>query len=96
MMRLASIALLAVNAQYGGARSAFIPRIVEAQKALAAKDPRCAYVDTSTAAIANGVRFNAQGTLDVGGRFAETLLKVEAAAGKKAAMPDAMRARRSN
>ena len=76
------IALLAVNTQFGGGRNTFMPKIVEAQKSLAAKDPRCVYVDTSAAAIANAVHFNAQGTLDVGRRFAEALLKAEEATRK--------------
>ena len=72
------IALLAVNTQFGGGTTPFISKIVEAQQALAAKDPRSAYVDTATATIANSAHFDTAGTLDIGRRFAQTLLKVEA------------------
>jgi hypothetical protein len=77
------IALLAVNTKYGGGTNPFIPKIVEAQQALAAKDPRCTYVDTASATIANAAHFDSAGMLDVGRRFAEALLKTEA----KAAAP---------
>ena len=72
------IALVAVNTQFGGGKNAFMPKIVEAQQALAAKDPRCAYVDTAGATIANGAHWDSAGTLDVGRRFADALLKFEA------------------
>ena len=45
---------------------------------LAAKDPRCAYVDTASATLANSAHFDTAGTLDVGRRFAEALLAFEA------------------
>ena len=72
------IALVAVNTQFGGGKNAFMPKIVEAQQALAAKDPRCAYVDTASATLANNAHFDTAGTLDVGRRFADALVKVEA------------------
>jgi hypothetical protein len=75
------IALLTVNAKYGGGTNHFIGKIVEAQKALAAKDPRCAYVDTASARIANNLHFDSSGMLDVGHRFARGLLKIESNAG---------------
>ena len=50
--------------------------------AIAAKDPRCAYVDTAGATIANTAHFDTAGTLDVGRRFAEALVKFEAAGRK--------------
>ena len=74
------IALLAVNTKFGGGKNPFMPKIIEAQQALAAKDPRCAYVDTAGATIANIAHFDTAGTLDVGHRFAEALLKIEAKA----------------
>jgi hypothetical protein len=77
------IALLGINTEFGGGKNAFVPKVVEAQKAIAAGDPRCAYVDTAGAAIANSAHFSAAGTLEVGKRFAEELWKVEAAAGRK-------------
>ncbi|MGB8169943.1 MAG: sialate O-acetylesterase, partial [Chthoniobacteraceae bacterium] len=92
-------ALIAVNTHFGGGKNVFMPKIVEAQKALAAKDSHCAYVDTETATVANAVHFDSAGTLDVGARFAVALLKIEAksneptnateAAAKKAAADNA-------
>ncbi|MEN9574547.1 MAG: hypothetical protein RL514_2402 [Verrucomicrobiota bacterium] len=72
------IALVAVNTQFGGGKNAFMPKIVEAQQALATQDPRCVYVDTATATIANSAHFDTAGTLDVGRRFADALVKAEA------------------
>jgi hypothetical protein len=72
------IVLLAVNTHFGNGQNPFMPKIVEAQRALAAKDSRCAYVDTSAATIANKFHFDTGGMLEVGTRFAETLLKTEA------------------
>ena len=54
-----------------------MPKIVETQKTLGGKVARCAYVDTATATIANAAHFDSAGTLDVGNRFAETLIKLE-------------------
>lgn len=73
------IALLAVNTHFGGDKNTFIPQIVEAQQALGKKDARCAYVDTVSATIANAAHFDTAGTLDIGRRFTEALLKVESA-----------------
>ncbi len=72
------IALIAVNTRFGGGKNMFMPKIVEAQQSLASKLPRCAYVDTATATIANGAHYDTAGTLDVGKRFAEALLQLEA------------------
>lgn len=85
------IALVGVNTRFGGEKQAFMPKIVQAQQALAAKLPRCAYVDTATATIANGAHFDTAGTLDVGQRFAEALVRVEAqpTAAQPAAAPQA-------
>lgn len=77
------IALLGINTEFGGGKNAFVPKVVEAQKAIAAKDPRCAYVDTAGAAIANSAHFSSAGTLEVGRRFAEALWKVEVAGARK-------------
>jgi len=68
------IALLAVNTHFGGAENVFMPKIVEAQKALANKIPHCAYVDTAA-------------TLDVGRCFAEALIQCEAKAASSAPFP---------
>jgi hypothetical protein len=72
------IALFAINTKFGGGGDPFVSKIVEAQKALSATDPRSAYVDTATATTANAAHFDTAGALDVGRRFAEALLKTEA------------------
>ncbi len=77
------VALLGINAQFGGGKNAFVPKVIEAQKALAKKDSRCAYVDTAGLGIANEAHFNTAGTLEMGKRFAEALLKVEGNAPRK-------------
>lgn len=71
------IALLAVNTRFGAGQNAFMPKIVDAQKSLASKDAKSAYVDTSAAPIANAAHFNSAGTLEVGQRFAESLFLLE-------------------
>ncbi len=72
------IVLLAVNTHFGSDQNEFMPKIVAAQQALARRDMRCVYVDTATATIANSAHFDTAGTLDVGWRFAEALIKYEA------------------
>ena len=71
------IALVGINAQFGGGKNAFMPKIIEAQKALGKNDPRCAYVDTAGLGIVDAAHFNTAGTLGMGKRFAETLQKLE-------------------
>ena len=71
-------AMIAVNTKFGGGRNRFMPVVIDQQKAAASFDPRCEYVDTSGASIANNVHYDAKGTLEVGRLFAETLLKIEA------------------
>ena len=70
-------ALIAVNTRFGGGRNRFMPTIVEQQKRVAATDPRCEYVDTSSATIANRAHFDSKGTLLVGRLFAESLFNLE-------------------
>ena len=74
------IALVGVNTRFGSGKNLFMPQIVAAQQALAAKTLLCAYVDTATATIANGAHFDTAGTLDVGRRYAASLLAVEESA----------------
>ncbi|MEI8079574.1 MAG: sialate O-acetylesterase, partial [bacterium] len=81
------IALVAVNTRFGGGKNPFLLQIIEAQKALASKGPHCAYVDTSTATVANDVHFDAAGTLNVGRRFAEALIQCETKAASSAPFP---------
>jgi hypothetical protein len=70
--------LLGVNTGFGGGKNAFLPVVIEQQKVLAAKMDRCAYVDTAGASYASAAHFDAAGTLEIGRRFAEALLAVEA------------------
>jgi hypothetical protein len=72
-------ALIGVNIHFGDMKkvSPKMQAIVDAQKALAAKDTRCVYVDTEGATLANGAHFDAAGTLEVGRRFAEALMKMQ-------------------
>ncbi len=76
------IALLGVNTRFGNDKNPFVPKVIEAQRAIAARDNRCAYVDTAGAdtLLPTGAHFTAAGTLDVGKRFAKALLELEAAA----------------
>jgi hypothetical protein len=71
------VVLLGVNTRFGGGQHPFMPKIVEAQQAVAEKDARCVYVDTSAAPIANAAHFSSAGTLQVGRLFAESLLHAE-------------------
>jgi len=75
------IALLGVNTRFGNDQNPFVPKVIEAQRAIAIKDSRCAYVDTTGAETLLPARthFTAAGTLEVGKRFASELLKVDAA-----------------
>jgi lysophospholipase L1-like esterase len=70
-------AFVAVNTKFGGGRNQFMPKVVEQQKLADSFDPRCEYVDTSGASIANNVHYDAKGTLEVGRLFAERLLLLE-------------------
>jgi lysophospholipase L1-like esterase len=70
-------ALVAVNTKFGGGKNQFMPKVVEQQQLAGSFDPRCEYVDTSAASIANNVHYDAKGTLEVGRLFAESLLTLE-------------------
>lgn len=89
------IALLGVNTRFGNDRNPFVPKIIEAQQAIAARDHCCAYVDTAGAEtlLPSRTHFTAAGTLEVGRRFAAALLKLEAANAKKAATDAAREAK---
>ncbi|MEP6670389.1 MAG: sialate O-acetylesterase [Chthoniobacter sp.] len=78
-------ALLGVNTHFGNDKNPFIPKVIEAQRAIATQDRRCAYVDTAPAEtlLPTRTHFTAAGTLDVGQRFARALLALEAAAAPK-------------
>ena len=75
-------ALVGVNVHFGNDKNPFVARIVEAQKQVAAKDPRhCRYVDTDGAEtlLPSQTHFTAKGTLEIGKRYADALLQIEEA-----------------
>jgi hypothetical protein len=73
------ILLLGVNTRFGNGKNAFMPKVVEAQKQVAAALPRARYVDTAGAETLppSHTHFTAVGTLEVGRRYAEALLASE-------------------
>ena len=73
------LALLSVNTRFGNDRNPYVPVVVAAQRALAAKDPRCVYVDPTGAETLgpSHTHFTAAGTLDLGRRMGRTLLDLE-------------------
>lgn len=73
------VALIAVNTRFGNDKNPFMPKVVAAQQALAAKDRLCVYVDTAGAEtlLPSRTHFTAAGTLEVGRRFAVELAKRE-------------------
>ncbi len=75
------ILLLGVNTRFGNDKNAFMPKIIEAQKEVAAALPRARYVDTAGAETLppSHTHFTAVGTLEVGRRYAEALLAAESA-----------------
>jgi len=76
------IVLLGVNTHFGNDKNPHVATIVQAQRAIAAKDKRCVYVDTGGAETLkpSQTHFTAAGTLEVGRRFADALLKRSTAA----------------
>jgi hypothetical protein len=75
------ILLLGVNTRFGNGKNAFMPKIIDAQKEVAAALPRARYVDTAGAETLppSHTHFTAVGTLEVGRRYAEALLSFESA-----------------
>lgn len=78
------ILLLGVNTRFGNGKNAFMPKVVEAQKEVAAALPRARYVDTAGAETLppSHTHFTAVGTLEIGRRYAEALLAAETALAK--------------
>jgi Carbohydrate esterase, sialic acid-specific acetylesterase len=72
------IVLLGVNTKFGADKNPFMPGVIAAQQAYAATDRRARYVDTEGASLANEYHFDAEGTLEVGQRFAQALLELQA------------------
>jgi len=75
------ILLLGVNTRFGNGKNPFMPKVIEAQKEVAAALPRARYVDTAGTETLppSHTHFTATGTLEVGRRFAEALLAAEQA-----------------
>ena len=75
------ILLLAVNTRFGNGKNPHMPAVIEAQEQVARELARCRYVDTAGAETLppSHTHFTAQGTLEIGRRFAEALLAVESA-----------------
>jgi hypothetical protein len=75
------ILLLGVNTRFGNGKNAFMPKVIAAQKEVAAALPRARYVDTAGAETLppSHTHFTAVGTLEIGRRYAEALLAAEAA-----------------
>jgi hypothetical protein len=75
------ILLLGVNTRFGNGKNAFMPKVIDAQKEVAAALPRARYVDTAGADTLppSHTHFTAVGTLEIGRRFAEALLAAETA-----------------
>jgi len=73
------ILLLGVNTRFGNGKNAFMPKVIDAQKEVAAALPRARYVDTLGAETLppSHTHFTAAGTIEVGRRFAEALLSLE-------------------
>jgi hypothetical protein len=75
------ILLLGVNTRFGNGKNAFMPKVIDAQKEVAASLPRARYVDTAGAETLppSHTHFTAVGTLEIGRRYAEALLAAETA-----------------
>jgi hypothetical protein len=73
------ILLLGVNTRFGNGKNAFMPKVIAAQKEVAATLPRARYVDTAGAETLppSHTHFTAVGTLEIGRRYAEALLATE-------------------
>ena len=69
--------LVAVNVYFHEGTNKFMPEIIAAQKKLGHSLPHCRYVETQGASIANRVHFDADGTIEIGKRFASALLSME-------------------
>ena len=70
------IARVGFNTKFGYGAKEWVPKVVEAQRIAAVRDPLVDYVDTSAAAIANAAHYDTEGTLFVGELFGKALLPV--------------------
>ncbi len=73
------ILLIGVNTRFGNGKNIFMPKVIDAQKEVAAALPRARYVDTAGAETLppSHTHFTAIGTLEIGRRYAEALLAGE-------------------
>lgn len=73
------MALIGINTRFAGIEkiNPQVQAVIDAQKALAEKDSRCVYVDNDGAGIINTAHFSGAGTLEIGRRAADALLKRE-------------------
>lgn len=71
--------LVGVNTRFGNGKNPHMPAIIAAQRALDARLPKCAYVDTAGAETLppSHTHFTSAGTLEIGKRYAEALLSEE-------------------
>lgn len=78
------VALVSVNPRFGAGKNPHLPKVIEAQRAVAEKDPLTKYVDLEGAETLgpSHTHFTAAGTLEMGKRFATALLDYEAARAK--------------
>ena len=74
------ILLLGVNTRLGNGKNPHLPKIIAAQQQADAALSRACYVDTTGAETLppSHTPFTADGTLEIGRRYAEALLEVEA------------------
>jgi hypothetical protein len=70
------IALIGVNTRFGNGNNPNMPTVIASQKAVDAQDPFTVYVDTGGAETLppSHTHFTAQGTLEIGRRYAAALL----------------------
>ena len=71
--------LVGVNVHFGNDKNRYVAEVISAQKAVALSDKLCVYVETDGAEtlLPSQTHFTGKGTLEVGRRFAEALLKAE-------------------
>lgn len=84
------ILLLGVNTRFGNGKNPHMPTVIAAQQEVAATLPRARYVDTAGAETLppTHTHFTAAGTLDIGRRYADALLDVEARPAPFGASPE--------
>jgi hypothetical protein len=69
--------LISVNPHFLEGKNHFMSEIIAAQKQVGKELQGCRYVDCGGVGLANQVHFDSAGTIEVGKRFAESLLSME-------------------